>query len=227
MSRGPLRDDLALAAYAVSLGYELRGHYDVSLSSAGAPALFNDDGIPHGSLQFIVGDVHVWATARGWRTSRMMPSGVYDLPTASHFREKLKAALDEGARNWRGSLMPIGFLAPKGMLDNKPPHGSPCTRCGLCCIATLCPLARHVFNREAGPCPALVQNEDRTFACGMTIHGTAAGREAAMLLVGTGTGCDARVNGEPVNDAFNARLAQWDIDHADEIARAKATWGMR
>lgn len=123
--------------------------------------------------------------------------------------------------------MPIGFLAPKGMLDKKPPHGSPCTRCGLCCIATLCALGRHIFHQELGPCPALVQNEDRTFGCGLTLHGTRAGRDAAMLLVGAGTGCDARVNGEPINHAFNARLAEWDVQHAAEVASAKTTWGMR
>lgn len=94
--RGPLRDDLALAAYAVSLGFELRGHLDAPL----AATHFADDGIPPNSLQFTIGDVHVWATQRGWRMSQLV-DGVFARPTDSDFYLKLKQALDEGARHWR------------------------------------------------------------------------------------------------------------------------------
>jgi hypothetical protein len=62
--------------------------------------------------------------------------------------------------------MPIGFLAPKGQLEKKPPHGDPCTSCGLCCMATLCPLGRKVFGREIGPCPALIWDEGKS-SCGL------------------------------------------------------------
>src|SRR5690348_11752793 len=95
MSRD-FRDDLKLAAYAVSLGFGLLG-------SPGqlSPAQFDDDGIPPpDSIQFVIGDVHVWNTARGWRVSRLV-DGSYAKPSDSDFFDKLKHALDEGARNWR------------------------------------------------------------------------------------------------------------------------------
>lgn len=96
MSRSSLRDDLALAAYAVSLGYELRGHLDAQLNITA----FDSTGIPPDSLQFIIGDVHVWCTTRGWRVSRLV-GDVFPRPTDSDFFPKLKHALDEGARDWR------------------------------------------------------------------------------------------------------------------------------
>lgn len=98
-----LRDDIRLAAYAVALGYEVRGHSDQKL----VPSFFNDDGLPMASLQFTIGDVHVWDTARGWRFSRLI-GGRYELPTASNFFGLLKDALDAGERNWRdrGGVVP-------------------------------------------------------------------------------------------------------------------------
>jgi hypothetical protein len=95
-----IRDDLRLAAYAYSLGYEVRGERFVDLRSPGGAGMFNSDGIPPESLQFIIGDVHVWDTARGWRVARLI-DGLYEKPSPSGFFAKLKDALDEGARNWR------------------------------------------------------------------------------------------------------------------------------
>lgn len=121
----------------------------------------------------------------------------------------------------------IGFFAAKGSLDNKPPHGAPCNRCGLCCMATLCPLAAHVFGDDRpGPCPALVKADDG-FACGLTKHGTAKGREAATVLIGAGIGCDARFNDEPPDAEFYIRLQEWDRENEARVRSAKATWGMR
>ena len=103
------------------------------------------------------------------------------------------------------------FSAPKGMLDRKPAHGAPCNRCGLCCIATICPLGQAVFGRETGPCPALVRAvaPGEQYGCGLVaapdryrvgaavVHGVEKMRKAAMTLIGASTGCDARFNGEP------------------------------
>ena len=94
-----LRDDLALAAYAVSLGYTLRGHNDLDLTPT--PNFFGDDGVAHYSLQFRLGDMHVWATERGWRCSRLLARGMFEKPTDLCFWKSLKDALDEGVRNWR------------------------------------------------------------------------------------------------------------------------------
>ncbi len=100
MSRAPLRDDLVLGAYAISLGFEIRGHQDVKLTHPGASMLFHPDGCPRDGLQFVIGDVSVWDTARGWRCARLI-DGRYEKPSDSQFYSKLKDALDEGARNWR------------------------------------------------------------------------------------------------------------------------------
>jgi len=135
-------------------------------------------------------------------------------------------------------MKPI-LMVPAGSLKNKPPHGQPCTRCGLCCKATICPLGMHLFRREVGPCPALVENNDGTHQCGVVtdpakfsigrtmLHGADALRKATLLLIGSATGCDARFNGEPGDEAFYAKLRQWDREHRSETNKAKKMWGVR
>lgn len=50
----------------------------------------------------------------------------------------------------------------------KPPLGSPCNGCGICCAAETCPAARMVLFRMRGPCPALEWNEARQrYFCGL------------------------------------------------------------
>lgn len=120
------------------------------------------------------------------------------------------------------------FLAPKELMQRKPAHGAPCTRCGLCCMATLCDLAQHVFQREEmpGPCPALVQ-QGRDFVCGIAVVSDAAAtRESAELLIGAGLGCDARFNGEPASFSFYKKLKQHDAANAAAIRAARKLWGM-
>jgi hypothetical protein len=111
-------------------------------------------------------------------------------------------------------------------------------------MATLCPLARKVFGFEVGRCPALVWSPDNLeAACGLvvdpmryaptsvalqvarraTIEETAA---ATSLLVGSGTGCDARINGEPADRAFYDRLRIWDRKNVSAVRRAKKIWGV-
>jgi hypothetical protein len=133
--------------------------------------------------------------------------------------------------------MPIGFLAPKGQLEKKPPHGDPCTSCGLCCVATLCPLGRKVFGHELGPCPALMWDEGKS-SCGLVREpmkharlvtmkaGVPAASAAAAHLVGAGTGCDARVNGEKPNHEFYDRLRIWDRLNAAKTRAARKLWGV-
>jgi hypothetical protein len=128
-----------------------------------------------------------------------------------------------------------GFIAPRDLLDTKPPHGAPCNRCGLCCMATLCPLAQHVFGHEQGPCPALSFNPEGS-VCGLvddpmrfartitTKNGTGKTSAAAAHLIGSGTGCDARFNGEPPDLDFYAKLSAWDDAHVAETAAAKKIW---
>lgn len=50
----------------------------------------------------------------------------------------------------------------------KPAAGAPCNGCGVCCAAETCPLARLLFLRTRGPCPALEWDEaGRRYRCGL------------------------------------------------------------
>src|SRR5262245_60661455 len=103
--------------------------------------------------------------------------------------------------------MGIPVWVPGGMAERKPRHGEPCNRCGLCCTMTLCDVARTVFRRPEkpayGPCPALRLREGipGEHECGLACEPGKYG-EAARLLIWAGQGCDARINGEPINEAF-------------------------
>lgn len=92
----------------------------------------------------------------------------------------------------------------------KPPYGSPCNRCGLCCMNELCPLAASLFRRTDGPCPALLSVGDG-YSCGLVLSperfapmlAFAEGKDrlsaAAAALIGAGHGCDAQTPGEQDN----------------------------
>ena len=130
------------------------------------------------------------------------------------------------------------FLAPRGTLAQKPPHGAPCNRCGLCCVATICDLGQHVFGRgPEGPCPGLQKDElDGKPTCGLVVepmrydmrrsllNGWQRMREAALLLIGASEGCDARFNGEAINHAFNGEWIR-RTRHSD-VRKARKLWGM-
>lgn len=131
---------------------------------------------------------------------------------------------------------PLAFVAPRQMLDRKPPHGSPCNGCGLCCVATTCKLGQHLFKQERGPCPALVHNGDLTYACGVVrspLHYMKASatnvsemRDAALLIIGAADGCDARFNGEWINHDFHRRQNKIDRERASEMRKARDLWKM-
>jgi hypothetical protein len=48
----------------------------------------------------------------------------------------------------------------------KPPYGSPCNGCGLCCLVGQCQISIEVFGNVDGICPALVERDDR-WRCGL------------------------------------------------------------
>lgn len=124
------------------------------------------------------------------------------------------------------------FPARKDALDHKPKHGQPCNGCGLCCMASLCPLGQHVFERPElpGPCPALEFKNGKS-ECGIVSLMTKIGHQdmadAAMLVIGADTGCDARFNGEPPDYSFYEKLKLWDKENSTKIDAALREWGMR
>ena len=84
-----IREDIFLAAFAVSLGYEIYH----------AAANFNANGVPQESLHFgrDNGSVHIWETARGWRVAKREKfDDVFPRPEASDFHKTLLEALKHG-----------------------------------------------------------------------------------------------------------------------------------
>lgn len=122
--------------------------------------------------------------------------------------------------------MPRGFVAPKELLDKKAPHGKPCTRCGLCCLATTCILGRHLFHTD-GRCPAVCFDKDGS-RCGVVDNVQSVElADAARVLIGTKLGCDARFNGEPPDEGFYLSLRHWDHLNFELVENAMRLWGIK
>lgn len=125
-------------------------------------------------------------------------------------------------------------------LVKKPPHGSLCNGCGLCCMTSLCPLAEAVFPTEMAPCPALVASPDGKMDCGLVlkphefrptrarIHGVDKMRQAALRLIGAGQGCDAFYPGEDIDHVYRSKLhAAATRPSAQKAAKkARRIWGV-
>jgi hypothetical protein len=117
-------------------------------------------------------------------------------------------------------------IAPRDMLARKPKHGSPCNSCGLCCATSRCQIGVQLFG-VGGACPALTPTGEGKYVCGVISSlEDSEKRDAAMLLIRAGEGCDARFNGEWTNKAFHKQQDQADIRNADAIVKAKKAWGI-
>jgi hypothetical protein len=117
-------------------------------------------------------------------------------------------------------------FVPRAMMARKPPHGDPCTRCGVCCVATLCELGRHLFGDQPGPCPGLLLDGEGRAACAPATIGDRQHKDAAFLLIGAGDGCDARFNGEFTNHQFHQKCDALDVIRSEQIRAARAIWKM-
>jgi hypothetical protein len=116
-------------------------------------------------------------------------------------------------------------MVPRSVIDRKPPHGDPCNGCGACCMATTCDLGRHLFE-TSGPCPALMRDGPHTYRCGVMTVADERMREAAAVVIFAGEGCDARFNGEPINEQFHRECAARDAERKSIIQAARAMWGI-
>ena len=125
-------------------------------------------------------------------------------------------------------------LAQRAMLERKPLHGQPCDQCGLCCYAAPCALGAALFATRAGPCPALRFHDNGDSYCDVVAHPEQYSvtarrapqfmRLAALSLIRAGDGCDCRVDGEPRNEAFDARLDAKDDPYL--CAQARYVWAI-
>lgn len=85
----------------------------------------------------------------------------------------------------------------------KPPPGTPCNGCGVCCAAATCPAGLVLFRRRRGPCPAL-EWQGEHYRCGLIAHparylprfpARAEGGVARLFArwIAAGSGCDSTV----------------------------------
>lgn len=122
-------------------------------------------------------------------------------------------------------------------MARKPPHGSPCNKCGGCCMEVTCVLGRHVFGVDDGPCPALEKSEGG-YGCGLVsrprefspvrtaVHGVPTMSKAASTLIGAGIGCDAQAEGEDANAEFLVKLDGERFISRVEMMFAAKRWGI-
>lgn len=123
---------------------------------------------------------------------------------------------------------------PRDMVQKKPPHGSPCNNCGLCCWSSLCEIGRSLFGALDGPCPALRFDSEQKSFCNvianpqtyLLAHDAEKSRAAAELLLYAGMGCTMRINGER-NMTFQVMLENFDRENRDALDAAAALWGIR
>lgn len=122
---------------------------------------------------------------------------------------------------------------PRGMVAKKPPHGSPCNNCGLCCWTKKCDIGRALFGSSDGRCPALCFDGKNESYCDVvrntslyTTHAPDEARAAALLLLFAGHGCTMRINGE-MNSDFNNKLDDFERSHRSEFDHACDIWGVK
>ncbi len=122
----------------------------------------------------------------------------------------------------------------------KPPHGAPCNFCGQCCLSGTCKTGQKFFGIDkATRCPALAFSEHGIASCGLMenpqkfvpelvkVHGARRMGEAMRVIMASGTGCDARFEGEPRNEAFDRRMDLREKTLRRKINAAYRMWAGR
>jgi hypothetical protein len=121
--------------------------------------------------------------------------------------------------------MPFAAPVPHFMIERKPRHGSPCNGCGACCYSSLCDLAKTIHGDQPGPCPELVMTDEGS-RCGVVERSEGAMRDAALLLINAGNGCDMKLTAEQRNLGYSHRMATRDRKNRDQLAAARKLWMM-
>jgi len=122
---------------------------------------------------------------------------------------------------------------PRALFERKPPHGSPCNNCGLCCHTKKCDIGATLFGPKRERCPALRFDADNNSHCDVIANPQSytdvdveTARAAAVLLLYAGFGCTMRINGE-MNHVFNSMLCAFDAAHRAELDQAAAIWKLK
>jgi hypothetical protein len=123
------------------------------------------------------------------------------------------------------------------LMIEKPAYGSPCNGCGGCCRHGICTLGSKIFSTRLGPCPALESQADGRERCGLIEnpgkyrssvvrkHGPTIAGQSAAVLVGSGAGCDARLEDETVPEEVRQRV-RTPIASKAVIEQARRVWGV-
>ena len=112
----------------------------------------------------------------------------------------------------------------------KPAYGDPCNGCGLCCIAEQCPLSEAVFGKVT-MCPAIKQTglkiicalaDDPESFMPLYVErfGAKEVKNAVLLLIGSGEGCDGCAEGEIVSPEIHSAMREKAIKKMGQVNRA-------
>ena len=119
-------------------------------------------------------------------------------------------------------------------MTDKPAHGSPCNRCGICCQETLCVVGIFVFGRTVGPCPAIedgptcgmVSNPKRYAPLLVARSGKKEVSDAAKLMTAVGFGCDFSLAGEKRDHNFSRKMREFQAANKPMFVRAQRILGI-
>lgn len=100
-------------------------------------------------------------------------------------------------------------------MPTKSKYSEPCSHCGHCCNASLCPAAEKAFPGASAPCPGIFVKSGQTF-CGLVLMEKIAA-EAGVIeplvqnMLGIGCGCSC-----PDTDTEH-----WQIEEFDRLSYIK------
>lgn len=121
--------------------------------------------------------------------------------------------------------LPTIHPVPRYMIERKPRHGAACNSCGACCYSVLCDLAKTIHGDQPGPCPELVMTDEGS-RCGVVERSEGAMRDAALLLINAGNGCDMKLTAEARNIDYTHRMNTRDRKNRAAFDAARKLWSM-
>lgn len=94
-------------------------------------------------------------------------------------------------------------------MRDKAKYTEPCTHCGYCCRASLCPAAELAFPGAVAPCPGIFEKSGSTF-CGLVMMEKIAAEVGSIeplvsKMLGVGCGCSC-----PDADTTEDQIEQFD-----------------
>lgn len=105
----------------------------------------------------------------------------------------------------------------------KSKYAEPCTHCGACCRASLCPAAEVAFPDASPPCPGIYERDSRVY-CGLVLM-EKIGRELdetveplVQKMLGIGCGCSY-----PDEETTEAEVILFDLKCKETLKKREVT----